>query len=168
MIVGNSIGCIVRTPDTVVFQDESGQEYVGTMVDQETIFTAGLNDIRQGKVAAINTGVVTGEKVIPAYHTNEGTVAIPNGSEYKIKSLKHMDLFEYTKLLAVICDYNSNLSNSVASRTVAINNQVYSVLSTIPLSEVTINNADKTIDFGVKNETGKPQILRFITYKEIL
>lgn len=168
MIVGNSIGCIVRTPDTVVFQDESGQEYVGTMVYQETIFTAGLNDIRQGKVAAINTGVITGEKVIPAYHTNEGMQIIPNGSAVKIPTLKHMDLYDYTKLLAVICDFNSNLSNSVASRTVSINNKVYAVLSTIPLSEVTINHEEKTIDFGIINETGKPQILRFMTYKEIL
>lgn len=168
MIVGNPIGCILKHPDTFVVQDKSGQEYPAVMVEEEEVFTAGLNDIRKGKTAATSVGMVEGEKVIPAYHTNEGMQIIANGKAIKITSLKSMDLFDYTKLLAIVCDFNTNFTDSVASRNVSINDNVYAVLSTIPLSEVVINKEEKSIDLGIKNETGKPQILRFITYKEII
>lgn len=166
-IMGNVIGGNPVTPRTFMLEMEDGNKIAGVLAESTTTITADANDIREGKTALLDSGLITGKKVIPAYHTNEGAVVIPNGSSAKITVLKSMDLYDFTKLLAIVCDFNSNLSNSVASRTVVIERKVYAVLSTIPLSEVTINHDNKSIDLGVMNETGKPQILRYITYKEI-
>lgn len=167
MIVGNVIGGNPVTPRTFMLEMEDGSKIAGVLTESDTEITADANDIRQGKTALLDSGLIVGKKVIPAYHTNGGAVAIPNGSTYKIKTLKILDLYDFTKMLAIVCDFNTNLSNSVAARTVVINRNVYAVLSTISLSEVMVNHEEKTIDLGIKNETGKPQILRFITYKEI-
>lgn len=154
-------------PSTYILRDAEGTELVATVVGEETIFTATANDIRAGKVAATDTGVVTGEKVIPSYNTTEGVKIVTAGSKYKITNLDYMDLYKFTKLQAIICDFNSSLSNSVAANKVSINGKVYDVKSVIALSTVTVNETDKTIDLGIINETDSPKILKYFTYKEI-
>ena len=166
-IVGNVIGGNPVTPRTFMLEMEDGKKIAGVLTDSDTTITADANDVREGKTVFLDSGLVTGKKVIPTYHTNEGYVVIPNGKDFRITNLKALDLYDFTKLLAIICDFNTNANDSVASRNVVINRKVYASLSTIALSEVKVNDEEKTIDLGIKNETGKIQILRYITYKEI-
>lgn len=59
-IAGNAIGCYSPMGKTFIIEDENGNELVGVVVGQETVFTATSDDIIKGKVAATDTGVVVG------------------------------------------------------------------------------------------------------------
>lgn len=63
IIYGNLIGGIVGYGKTFVLVDESNNEVTGVVVDKETIFTATAEDIKLGKIAATDSGVVTGTHV---------------------------------------------------------------------------------------------------------
>ena len=166
MIVGNIIGGGGGVPDTLILVDDSGNEYTAVMTEEEVTLDASENDIREGKVAATDKGVTTGTKVIPAYHTNQGVKVITAGSKVSITGLQQGDLYKFTKLQAIICDFNTSLTDSVASNKVSIDGYLYEVQSTEVLSSVTPNETDQTIDFGITNDTTKPQLLRYFTYKE--
>jgi hypothetical protein len=163
MIYGNAVGGI-GLERTYILTDENGTELVATFVESEAIFDATANDIRAGKVAATDTGVVTGKKIIPSYHTQEGYKVVTNGSDFvlSIPEGRHA----YTKLQAIFCPFNTSLANSVAAEKVAIENNVYSVRSTTSEAEVTVDDVD-TIHFGITNTSDKPYLIRYFTYKEI-
>lgn len=146
-----------------VLVDEKGNEYPAIYIDDETVLTAGTNDIRKGTTAVIDEGVVTGEKEIPAYITNEGYKLIPNGAKFAV-AVKEYD---YKKLQAVICTYNTSMSNSVAVEKVAINGSVYPVKSTVAESTITVNAETMQIDFGIVNNSGAPCLIRYFMYKEV-
>lgn len=63
MICGNLVGGITAYGKTFVLVDEDGNEMVGTLVDELTIFDATAEDIKIGKTAATDSGVVTGTHV---------------------------------------------------------------------------------------------------------
>lgn len=152
---------------TVILQDENGNEVAaGVVVKSETVFTATTNDVREGKVFASDSGVATGTKVIPSYHTTQGYKIITNGEPFVI-NLPNLDSYDYTKLQAIFCEFNTNLSDSVSATKVSIDGKVYEVLSTVVTSEVNKNHTDKTVEFGIENTSGKNYLLRFFTYKEI-
>ena len=163
MIYGNSVGG-VGIERTYILVDENSNEYPATFVDNETIFDATANDIRLGKVAATDIGMVTGEKDIPAYHTSEGYKVVTAGSKFILPVPK--GLHDYTKLQAIFCPFNTNLANSVGAEKVAIEDHVYSVMSTASEASVVID-ADDRIDFGIFNTTTVPYLIRYFTYKEI-
>lgn len=167
MIVGNMIGGYPVSPKTCVFVGEDGKEIHAILVDSKKVFTATTNDVRDGKTFATETGVKTGKKVIPAYHTNRGIRVIPAGSAIQITSLDYLDIYNFTKIQAILCDYNTNMNDSVAAIKVAIDENVYTVQSTDVVSVITKNHDDKIIDFGIVNDTDTLKILRFFTYKEI-
>ena len=147
-----------------ILVDEDGNEYPAVLVSEETVFDATANDIREGKTAATEDGVTVGTKEIPAYITTEGTKIVTAGGQMSIRlgDGKHA----YTKLLAVICDYNTNLSDSVAVSKSCINGNIYPVSSTDVLSTVTADDTTQSIDFGIKNDSESLVIIRYITYKE--
>lgn len=156
-----------NTPaDTYILVDTTGKEIVGTLVNNETVFTATANDIREGMIAATDSGVTTGSKVIPSYHTTETTRYIPVGSAVTIP-LPILDKYDYTKLQVVICEYNTSMSKSVSVIKTAILNKVYDVNSVTEIAEVKKDSVNKTIDLGITNDTEKPFVIRCFTYKEI-
>lgn len=60
-IVGNIIGGGTGSMGkTFIFEDEDGNELVGVVVDQYTVFTATAEDIVAGKTAGTEAGVVVG------------------------------------------------------------------------------------------------------------
>lgn len=63
MICGNLVGGITAYGKTFVLVDEDGNEMVGTLVDELTIFDATAEDIMIGKTAATDSGIVTGTHV---------------------------------------------------------------------------------------------------------
>ena len=147
--------------------DEDGNEYPAVLVSEETVFTATEDDIREGKVAATSAGVTVGTKVIPSYHTTEGYVIVPPNSVFSIRSLIGLNLYDYTKLQAIICPWAGNQEQSVSAEKVAIDSNVYNVNSTEKLSSVLKNHTNKTIDLGIVNESDKLYLLRYFTYKEV-
>ena len=149
--------------NTYILVDENGYEVPAVLVDEPVTLTATPNDIRIGTTAVTEEGVVTGEKEIPAYHMTEGFKGIPNGSAF-VLPLPHYD---YTKLQAIICLFNTSLTDSVAAERVAIEDNVYPVQSTVPEAQIVIDNDNKRIDFGITNTSGKMCLIRYITYKEI-
>lgn len=155
------------TPKTYILVDGEGNEMVGTLVDTETTFDATENDIREGKTAATDKGVTLGTKVIPVYNTSEGYIAVPPKSAFAIKSLIKGDLYDFTKLQAVICKYNGSIANSVAVDKISIEGKVYAVNSTEVLSTVIKDKDKKQIDFALINDSNIPYVLRYITFKEI-
>ena len=153
---------------TYILVDDNGNEAVGVVVDNEVVFDATANDIRQGKVAATSEGVTVGSKVIPSYHTTEGSRVIPVGSQLDITfGLDELDLYDYTKLQVIICPFRTSLAKSVGAEKVVINDNVYEVGNTISLSVVTKDISSKHINLGISNEGTVPYILRYFTYKEI-
>lgn len=163
-IVGNMGGCYSPMGKTFILQDENGNEITGVVVDQEQIFTATDNDVRKGMIYASDAGVSTGTKDIPAYHTSEGYKVIAAGKPVKITGLNN---YEYTKLQAMICSFNSSASNSVAVEKVSLNNNIYAPGDTTVLATVTVDTDNETIDFGIVNEGTTPLIVRYFMYKEI-
>lgn len=45
---------------TLTITDASGNEFTGVVVGEKTLFTANRDDVKSGKVAASNEGVITG------------------------------------------------------------------------------------------------------------
>ena len=165
MIIGNVVGGkpLIKS---YILETEDGKEIPAVLTEQEVVFTATPNDIREGKVAATGDGVTVGEKVIPSYHTSEFTRYIPVGSKFEIP-LPNMDKYDYTKLQVIICRFNSTIMDSVFSEKVAILDKVYDVGSDKELATVTKDKLTKSIDLGITNNSDHPCVIRIFTYKEI-
>lgn len=148
-----------------ILEDETGAQYTAYLSDEAIELTAGANDIRLGKVALNDNGVVKGTKDIPAYYTTEGAKLVPNGSSLVIPFSG--GCHEYTKFQAIICSFNTSLTNSVAAEKVVIDSNVYPVQSTTSEATIVVTNNPDTIDLGITNTFGKPCLLRYITYKEV-
>ena len=63
VICGNLVGGIVGYGKTFVLVDENDNEIAGVVVDEMTLLTATAEDIKQGKIAAVDSGIVTGTHV---------------------------------------------------------------------------------------------------------
>lgn len=152
-------------PKIYIFVDENGKEVVGVLVEERTVFDATDNDVREGKVYAGDTGPSTGTKVIPTYHTEAGYSYIPNGSSFTISFIDEQ--YDYTKLQAIICPYNTSFAKSVAADKIVIDDGLYTVNSTELVASITKDSTNKTINLGITNDSGSPYVLRYFTYKEI-
>lgn len=145
-----------------ILVDEAGNECAAVLVDEETVFDATANDIRQGKVAATEDGVTIGSKEIPSYHTTEGVALVPDGSELAFHSLE----YDFTKMQGIVCAFNTSLQDSTSAEKVAINNKVYVVQSTESISELTKDDGSSTVKFGVTNDSGALRLIRYFMYRE--
>ena len=165
VIYGNMVGGGTAPLKTLILEDESGNQFTGVVTGSEVIFTATDNDVREGMVYASDNGVSTGTKNIPSYNTSEGRKIITKGSKFILP----ISDYDYTKLQAIFCTFNTNADNSVAAEHVAINDFVYGVQSVTPVSEITkvTSGTSGAIDFGITNTSSSPCILRYFTYKEI-
>lgn len=152
-------------PETYILVTEEGEEFPAVLVDEAIVFDATANDIRLGTTAATQFGVTEGTKVIPSYHTTEGYRLITAGKSFEISF--DDDLYDFTKLQAIICPWSGSVSGSVAAEKVSIDGNVYAVNSTLSLATVTRDNENKTISLGITNESESLYLLRFFTYKEI-
>ena len=148
-----------------LLEDESGNQLYATFVSEEVTVTATPNDIREGVTAVTEDGLVVGEKEIPAYHTTEGVEGIPAGSEFRIR-IRKSDRYNYTKMQAIICPFNTSLANSVAADRVCINDSVYIAGDTMPIASVTLDHDNKEVVLGITNDTDLPFVIRYFSYKE--
>lgn len=166
-IVGNMAGCYSPIGKTFIIEDADGNSMTGVITEQQTLFTANAaEDIREGKVAATDAGIVTGSAVVPNYHTTEAVRYIPDGSAFTIP-LSTLDSYKYTKLQVIICSYNTSVTDSVSAQKISILDKVYDVNSTTELATVIKDDDNKAIDLGIINDSGSPCLLRYFTYKEL-
>ena len=150
---------------TYILVDEDGNQVPAVLVDRQTIFTATANDIREGAVAATSDGVTVGTKEIPAYYTTEGVQGVPAGSEFKI-TIATSNRYDYTKLQAIVCPLNTIPDDSVAAEKVCINDNVYVVGYTESIANITVDHDTKSINLNITNDTDKPFVIRYFTFKE--
>lgn len=162
-LYGNMIGGIPSLK-TLKLVDSNGAELIGVVVDQETVFTADASsDIRQGKVAATDAGVVTGSAIIPNYYMSTGYRLIEDGSAFVLP----IDDYDYTKLQAIICSFNTSMIDSVSAEQIVVEDQVFSVQSTEAISSISKDMQDSLINFGVTNTSGKSYLIRYFMYREL-
>lgn len=163
-ILGNATGGF-GFPRTYIIADENGNEVTGVYVESETIFTATDNDVREGMVYASDSGVSTGTKNIPAYHTRQGSRLILPNMSYSIP-LTDYDLYDYTRFQCVIAVRNTSISDSVAVNKVVIENNVYEVNSLEAISTIIKNLDTKSIDLNIVNNTDDIYVIHYFTYRE--
>lgn len=166
MISGNMVGSYSQIGRTFTLVDDSGNEITGVIVDQETLFTATDNDVREGVVYASDDGVSTGTKNIPTYRTTSGHMIVLPNSDFTIAYLDKYEMFNYTELQCIITLFNSNINDSVSAEKVVINNVVYNVGTTIELSDVVRDIENKVVNLNIKNDSENTYLIRYFTYKE--
>ena len=158
-------GFVNENTQTYILIDEDGNEIPAVLVEEKTVFTATANDIRLGTVAATETGVTTGEKVIPSYHTTEGYELIPSGSAFAIPFGDK--LYDFTKLQVIICPWAGSIAGSVAAEKVSLDENIYAVNSTESLAVVSRDSENLSINLNITNESENLYLVRYFTYKEI-
>lgn len=161
-----ALGVVEDNARVIILEDEGGNRVAAYLSDEEVTLTATANDIRAGSVAVTNSGVTTGEKVIPSYNTSEASKLILPGHSFEI-GFQADYLYDYTKLMAIICPFNKSLKDSVAAEKTAINDSVYPVQSAEVISNIVKDDSEKIISFGISNDTNTVYVLRYFTYKEI-
>ena len=62
MICGNIVGGFAPLK-TLILVDENNNEIIGTVVENVTMFDATAEDIKAGKVAATDSGIVVGTHI---------------------------------------------------------------------------------------------------------
>lgn len=164
MINGNAVGGITGYGKTFILTDENGNELTGVVVGEETIFTADASDIKIGKIAAIDSGVVEGTDT-KTYRTEQGSQLILQGESFSLV-LDLYDQYSYTKFQCIIAQFNTSFEDSVCAEKISLNNCVYNTNSVEEVSVVTKNIENRSIDLNIVNDTEHMYVVHFITYKE--
>ena len=159
-IVGNMVGCYSPIGKTFILTDENGVELIGVVTDQEQIFTATDNDVRDGYVYASDCGVSIGSKNIPSYHTSCGYKLVPAGKEVRI----YVPEYDYTYLLVSIAVYDTNREQSVKTTHTSIDGGMYNVGNNIKLSDIVIDHDAEEVVLGIT--VAEKSIVRYLITRE--
>lgn len=162
MIYGNVSGGF-GMPKTIELTDENGYTVVGAVTGSKVVLTAKPSDVKVGKIAATDEGITEGTDT-KMYRTLTGVQYIPANSEFNI-SLSDYDMYNYSELQAMTMPYDTTMEKSVAVDRAVIKDNVYNVGSNVCISNVSKNNTNKSIVFGITNGD-TPAIIRFFIYKE--
>ena len=164
-IYGNMIGAGSAPLKTLILEDStSGIEIVGVVTENEQIFNARPQDIRIGKKAVVDGGIIEGTNTI-TYRTCKISYLIFAGEDYSIPIEDH-DLYDYTKLQCMIAKFNTTIPQSVEVSMAVLEDHVYNVNSTQVLSSVTKNTSTKSIDLNITNNTDDTYVVHLFAYKE--
>lgn len=160
VISGNMVGSYSQLGKTLLLVDADGNQIPGVIVDQEVIFTATDNDVREGLVYASDGGVSTGTKDIPSYYTSYGCRMIPANTEVCI-SVPECD---YSNLLIIITAYSTSIKESVSSTYVSMNDGMYAVNSAAKLSDIIIDVENEEINLGLI--VPEKSVIRYLVTRE--
>lgn len=166
MISGNMVGSYSQMGKTFILTDEDGNEITGVVVDQETIFTAHDNDVREGMIYASDCGVSAGTKDIPIYRTSAGAEMILPHNNFSI-SIPEYNGYDYTVFQCMISLVNmDDFNNSVDTSMISIKDGVYETNSTIKLADVSKNIETQSIDLNIVNDSENYYFIHYFTYRE--
>lgn len=156
--------------DSVLFlaTDNGDMAYLTApeILEDSPLTATAKQDIRVGTVAVTNDGIVIGEKNFPNCEITSGKIVIMPNMRLQIH-LPENDLYEYTEIQVIICEFNSTLDDSVKAEMVCMGNNVYKVNTTEVLSTITKNDVEKVIDFGIINSKDVPMVIKYFTYKVV-
>lgn len=155
--------CFEEAQNVYLLVTENGEEFVQLNGQEEIDLTATANDIRLGSIAVTDKGVTVGEKDIPSYHTKQSARFIRANSPFVLPFFDQQ--YDYTGLQAMTAPFNESMSKSVAVDRVVIENSVYLPGTTEPISTVTKDDTNKSINFGITNGD-TPSVIRYFTYRE--
>lgn len=164
IISGNMVGGAAPLR-TLILTDADGNEFTGVVTGQEVVFTATDNDVREGLVYASDEGISTGTKNIPGYRTTQGVALVLNNSEFSIP-LSQYDQYDYTELQCIIAPLESNATDSVASEKIVLYDAVYETNTSEPISELSKDSENKSINLNITNNTGNMYVIHYFTYRE--
>lgn len=163
-IYGNTVG-VSGLPKSYVLETEDGsQRLVGVLVGEETVMTAQASDIKIGRTAATEDGIIEGTNTI-TYRTVQSNHMIRPGKKFLIP-LSDYNQYDFTKLQCIIVSKNTSLSDSFSAEKIVIDNGVFQVGSVDQISEVTKDYDTQSIDLNLINETDQTKYIRCFTYKE--
>lgn len=166
MISGNMVGSYSQLGKTLILLDDEGNELTGIVVDQETVFTAGDNDVREGMVYASDNGVSEGTKTIPEYETVTGSKMIFPGDRFVV-ALPEKKSYDYTVFQCMISLINlDDIDNSVNTSMISFNNGVFPVNSTNKISDVSKDFNEQLIDLNISNDTDNYYFIHYFTYRK--
>lgn len=167
VVYGNMVGSSGSIlGKTVEILSDDGVDLMGVVVDQETVLTAKPSDVRIGKIAATESGIIEGTNTIN-YRTERGVRVIKPGESFSIYFTEDdYDQYNYTQLQCMIAPFNTSISDSYAINKIVINDGVYMTESTNKISDVTKNSETKSIDLNITNDSDVNQFIYFFTYKE--
>lgn len=163
IIVGNSVGGVAPLK-TLILEDPSGLEIIGVVTESEQVFNARPQDIRIGKIAVTDNGVVEGTNTI-TYRTESGFRLIEPGNRFSIP-FQNYDQYDYTKFQCSIVKYSSDYTNNAESLGVSIGNNIFSTSTTEILGAITPDLSNKSIDLGFDNTTAYSYFIFYFTYRE--
>lgn len=164
MINGNAVGGITGYGKTFILTDENGNEVVGTVVDELTVFDAEPKDVKIGKTFVSDNGVQEGTDT-RTYRTHHASYLVFPGESFSIP-LEEYNRYDYTKFQAMIAEFNTTVLDSVSVVKILLDDFVYNVNSNNKLSNVTKNSQTKSVDFNIVNDTDRIYIVHYNTYKE--
>lgn len=156
------------TGETYLMTESGSVAFLATPEALEQPLTAtAKHDIRAGTVAITAEGLVVGEKNFPSYETTESKVIIMPQKDVEITLIED-DKYDYTKLQAIICAFNTSMTNSVNAEKVAIDDGLYQTGSDDKISNIIKEHESKKIKFGITNTGETPLVVRYFTYKEVI
>lgn len=160
MIYGNKIGG-ARDAKTYVIADEKETfKVLGVVVEQEEIFDATCEDVKEGKKFACDGGVMTGANDAPSYRVTCGTREIAPSADFSI-DMEPYDQWNYTSLSCMIAPKsNPNKVEKVVLYDVVYDN------TGAELAPVTKDKSNKTINLNITNTTKETYLIHFIVCKE--
>jgi hypothetical protein len=144
--------------------DEDGNQLFATFTEQEILTNATANDIRIGKTAVTENGLVEGENTI-TYRTTEGWEYVLPDSDFVITGLHEYNKYNYTKIQCVIAKYVSS-TDKTAIEKIVLNDNVYNAGSSTVISTLTKDINSKTVNLNITNNTSDIYIIYFFTYAE--
>lgn len=159
MINGNAVGG-TSPIKTVQLVDENGNEVLGVVVGQETVFTATDNDVREGLVYASDKGVSTGTKIIPAYYARCGRKFVLAGNEATIT----IPEYDYDNLIVTISTYDLSALESVLTTYVSVDDAMYLAGNNTKVSDIEIDVENRQINLGII--VNEKSVLRYFVIKE--
>ena len=164
MIYGNIIG---GSADAKVIQleFEDGTTLEGVIADEAPVIDATPKDIMLGKTAVTNNGVTVGEREFLSYRTTRSSRLVMPGQAFAIP-LSQYDKYDYTQLQCVIAKRNTTTANSVSVDRVVMYDKVYPVNSVEPLSAISKDADNKSINLNITNDTTDMYYIHYFTYKE--
>lgn len=150
--------------NTIQIENGDGSTIFGVVTSEETVLTATADDVKIGKIAVTDSGVIEGTDT-KTYRTTQASRIILPGKSFTIPLSKYKQ-YDYTKFQAMIAEFNTTQLDSTSVGKVSINNAVYSVNSTTKLSDVTKNALTESVDLNITNDTNNVYVIHYITYRE--
>lgn len=160
-MVGSSGGTIGKTVEII---SDDGVSLMGVVVDQEQILDAKPSDIRIGKIAATDSGIVEGTNTI-TYRTIILSELFLPGETICIY-LPQFNMYDYTKIQCIVTLFEKSYVDSAVPKYITIDDNVFSIDTHNKVSSITKNATDKTIELNITNNSEDVYEIFFATYHE--